>query len=69
MARVRFIGPGDTCTVFGATFHLNRWTTSHGLPDADVARLAVNPTFEVEDQAQDGDPDPEEAQADFDHGA
>ena len=61
MARVRFIGPGDTCTVFGATFHAFRWTTSHGLDDDCVSRLATNPTFEVQADAVDGDPDPEDA--------
>jgi hypothetical protein len=46
-ARIRFIADGQTCTVFGATFTKSVWTTSHGLADEDVARLATNPTFEV----------------------
>ena len=48
MTRLRFIGDGDTCTVFGAVFHRNRWTARHGLDDDLVARLAANPTFEAD---------------------
>ena len=63
MARVRFIGEGDTCEVFGAGFRRKRWTASHGLTDEQVALLADNPTFEVE--AADSGSDPgDEAPAD-----
>ena len=48
MTRLRFIGDGDTCTVFGATFHRNRWNARHGLSDDLAARLAANPTFEAD---------------------
>lgn len=56
--RLRFIGDGDTCEVFGVKFFKNRWTASHGLPDDLAERLAVNPTFEA-----DGLPDAPEAEA------
>jgi len=50
-ARIRFIAAGETCEVFGATFAKDVWTEDHGLSDEDVARLAANPTFEVEEAA------------------
>lgn len=75
MARVRFIGDGEACAVFGATFRRNRWTAGHGLSEDAVAVLSGNPVFEVdrreapadEDSAVDGgedaaptpDPDPD----------
>ena len=61
--RLRFIGDGDTCAVFGAVFHRNRWTSRHGLSDDLAARLAANPTFQADNrdgaeaEAETGAPD------------
>ncbi len=47
-ARVRFIAEGETCEVFGRVFHRHRWTSAEGLAEDQLARLAANPTFEVD---------------------
>jgi len=47
MAKVRFIGGGETCRVFGHTFVRTKWVDTDGLDEIHVARLATNPTFEL----------------------
>ena len=48
MAKVRFIGDGETCEVFGHTFYRFKWTGKHTLAPDELERLAGNPTFEVD---------------------
>jgi hypothetical protein len=48
MARLRFVGDTDACTVFGATFFRNRWTATHGVEGEQLELLKLNPTFEYD---------------------
>lgn len=45
--RVRFIGEGAGCTVFGRTFEAGRATDVSDLDKAFQKKLANNPTFSV----------------------
>ena len=59
--KVRYIGEGETCDVFGHTFYRFKWNGKHTLADDEVERLAGNPQFEVEggEVATDDEPQPE----------
>jgi hypothetical protein len=46
--RLRFIGPGEMCEVFGRVFVAGEWEEADGLPPDHAERLSQNPTFEVE---------------------
>lgn len=47
-AKIRFIGPGAHCVVFGHHWPEGLWVEDHQLPAHQVATLAQNPTFVVE---------------------
>ncbi len=48
MTRLRYIGDGEECTVFGHLFERGEWVDAAALLDQAVHSLALNPTFEAE---------------------
>jgi len=48
MARVRYIGEGETCEVFGQVFHRFQWKGVDHLAADEMDRLAHNPQFEAD---------------------
>ena len=48
MARIRYIGEHLIARAFERTFHRDHWDEDHGLHDDQVATLACNPQFEVD---------------------
>ncbi len=58
MAKIRYMGDAPSVTWRDVTFHRAQWQAKHGLSDADVALLAGNPTFEVDDPPPAPEPEP-----------
>jgi len=51
MIRIRFTGGDDYCEVFDHGFMPGEWVGVRDLTPEQVAKLAANPTFEVQERA------------------